>query len=326
MGRTKTKRRVVLGALIVASTVLVLPLGSQAATPIPAPKPPYVYTGVSPQVSTSSATLKGIINPHGLETSYVFQYGTTTAYGAQTSPASTGNGTTEGKVSQPITGLQPGTIYHFRLVATSAAGTTGGQDVAFKTKKIPLTFKLAATPEPVVFGNSFSVSGVLSGTEAANHEIVLQTNSFPYLGGFKDADNPEVTDAGGRFSFPVANLLETTQFRVATFETPPVNSPVLIERVAVRVSLHVRSTRRPGFVRLYGAVEPAEVRAPVAFQLLRPGLQPRAIGGTEVRRAITSASRFSHVVRIRHAGLYRAFVQVENGKQVSGHSRAILIR
>lgn len=331
MGRYKTKHRVVLAGAILASMSLALPLGSQATTPTPTPapvpSPPYVYTGVSPLLlGTSSATLKGRVNSRGVETSYVFQYGTTTGYGAQTVPASVGNGTTEIKVSQPIIGLQPGTIYHYRLVATSAAGTTDGQDVAFKTKKIPLTFKIAAAPNRVVFGNSFSVSGVLSGTEAANHEIVLQANTFPFLGGFKDAGNPEVTNASGAFSFPVTNLLETTQFLVATVGVPAVNSPVVVEHVTVRVSLHLRPTSRHGFGRLYGAVKPTEVGAQVVYQLLRPGLRPLDIGSTIVKYGTSSASRFSRVVRIRHAGLYRALVRVENGRQVSGHSRTILIR
>jgi len=326
-----TNHRLTLASVLLASAALALPFASQAATSTPAHKPPSASTGGSSLVSLSSATLAGTVNPHGTETSYVFQYGTSTGYGAQTPSAPAGNGTTGIKVSQPITGLTPGTTYHYRIVATSAAGTTDGRDVAFTTKKIPLKFKVLATPHIAVFGSPFTLSGVLSGTAAANRELVLQANKFPYLGGFKDTGNPTVTDAAGAFSFSVANLLETTQFRVATIATagvPAVNSPVVTESVAVRVSLHVRSTGRPGFVRLYGVVEPAEVGAPVTFQLLRRGLPPRGIGGGEtvVRRATTSASRFSLVVRIRRGGLYRALVQVSSGKQVSGHSRAILIR
>jgi hypothetical protein len=331
MGTRKSRGGIVaLAGSILASTALMLPLGARAATSAPAPKLPSASTGGSLQVSISSATLKGTVNPHGAETSYVFQYGTTTAYGTQTATASAGNGTTQIQVSEPITGLAPGTIYHYRIVATSAAGTTDGRDGTFTTKKIPLKFKVLATPPIAVFGSSFMLSGVLSGTTAANHELVLQANKFPYLGGFKDTGSPTVTDAAGAFSFSVANLLETTQFRVATVATagvPAVNSTVVVERVAVRVSLHVRSTGRPGFVRLYGAVEPAEVGAPVTFQLLRNGFPPSNIGGkTEARRATTGESRFSLVVRIRRGGLYRALVDVSNGKQVSGHSRAILIR
>jgi hypothetical protein len=324
---TTSWRVALAGAMVlVAGAALTLPVGSLGATTAPAPKPPSVYTGGVAAVSTTSATLKGSVTPRGLETSYVFQYGTTTAYGAQTAPASAGAGTTEVKVSQPIAGLQPGTSYHYRIVATSAAGTTDGGDATFTTKKIPLTIKIASTPNPDVFRRSFSVSGVLSGTGAANHELVLQANPFPYLRGFKDTGNPATTDADGNFTFPVANLLENTQFRVATVETPPVHSSALIERVAVRVSLHVSSTGRPGFVRLYGSVKPAEIGAQVGLQLLRHGQKALSVADTKVKRASASASSFSRVVRIRRGGLYRAVVWVDNGKQVPGHSRAILIR
>jgi hypothetical protein len=311
------------GALL-ASAALALPLSSHAATT--AAKAPSVYTGAYAQTGTTSAMLKGGVNPHGVETVYAFQYGTTTGYGAQTAPVAVGSGTTEVKASQTITGLQPGTTYHFRIVAASAAGTTNGLDVAFTTKKIPLTFKIAGTPDPDVFGSPFSVSGVLSGTGAADHEVVLQANPYPYLGEFKNRGNPELTDAGGDFSFPVTNLLESTKFRVVAVGTPSVNSPVVVGRVAVRVSLHLRSTGRNGFVRMYGTVTPTEVGAPVIFQLLRPGLRPRSIRSTSVQGATSGTSRFSRVVRIRRGGLYRALVHVDNGRQVSGHSRAVLIR
>lgn len=318
-------RRVALAGALLISAVLVLPLVSHAAT-APAPKAPSVYTGAFSQVSTTSATLKGSVNPHGIETVYAFQFGTTTGYGAQTAPVSVGNGTTEVKVSQTIAGLQPGTTYHYRLVATNGAGTSNGHDVAFTTKKIPLTFKIARMSKPTVFGSPFSLSGVLSGTGATNHAVVLQANPFPYLGGFRSTGNPELTDAAGNFSFSVANLMENTQFRVATLDTPAVNSPIVVGRVAVRVSLKLRSTGRPGFVRMYGTVMPAEVGARVGFQLMRPGLGPLTVAGTVVKPANASTSRFSRVVRIRRGGLYRAFVQVANGKQVSGHSRPLLIR
>jgi hypothetical protein len=323
-----TSWRVALAGALLAGAALTLPVGSLGATTASAPKPPSVYTGGVAAVSTTSATLKGGVTPHGLETSYVFQYGPTTAYGAQTSAVPVGSGTAAVQASQAIAGLQPGTSYHYRIVATSASGSTDGLDAAFTTKKIPLTFKIASTPNPDVFGMSFSVSGVLSGTEAANHEVVLQATPFPYLRGFKDTGNPVVTNASGNFTFPVANLLENTQFRVATLAmagVPAVNSHPIIERVAVRVSLHVSSTGRPGFVRLYGSVKPSEVGTHVGFQLLQPGLRPLYVSGTRVRRATTSTSRFSRVVRIRRGGLYRAIVRVDNGKQVSGHSRAILI-
>ena len=251
-------RQIVLAGALLMSAALTLPPGVQAATTAPAPKAPSVSTSPSPSTNAASVTFKGTVNPHGLATVYAFQFGATTGYGAQTAPTSVGNGTTTINVSQTMKGLQPGAIYHYRLVAENGAGTTNGQDVAF-TIKMPLKFKITRTPDPVVFGSPFTLSGVLTGTGDANRDIMLQANPFPFLGGFKTAAGPVLTDATGSFSFAVANLMQTTQFRVATVVAPgapAVMSSATIERVAVRVSLRLRSTKRPGFVRVYGTVAP----------------------------------------------------------------------
>jgi hypothetical protein len=257
---------------------------------------------------------------------YAFQFGTTAGYGAQTALAALSAATPEAKVSQTITGLQPGTTYHYRLVATNGDGTSNGNDVAFTTKKIPLTLTIAQTPDPAVFGDPLSVNGVLSGTGAADHAVVLQANRFPYLGGFTDTGQPGLTDANGIVSFSLPHVTETTELRLATLDVPPIKSPVVVARVAVRVSLSLRSSGRPGDVRMYGTVTPAEPGARVGFQLMRPGLRPLTVAGALTDPATARTSRFSHVVHIRRGGLYRAVVQVLNGRQVSGHSRPLLIR
>ena len=106
---------------------------------------------------------------------------------------------------------------------------------------------------------------------------------------------------------------------------PVVASPVVIESVAVRVSFHVRRAHRRGYVRLYGTVAPAEVGALVGFQLLTPGRSVNE-GGTVVKAGTSTVSQFSRVVRLRHRGLYRALVKINDGAHVSNYSAPILIR
>lgn len=274
----------------------------------------------------SSAILYGWVDARGQVTNYVFQYGTTSAYGAQTPLAPAGNGTIGIKVGQAVAGLQPNTTYHYRVVAISPVGTTDGIGHSFTTPKIPLSVQIVGTPNPVVFGSPFFLEGTLSGTDASTREVVLQANPLPYLGGFKTVGNPEVTNSAGSFSFPFLGLSENAQLRVVTVGRPVVSSPVVVENVAVRVSFHVRRARRRGFVRLYGTVAPAEVGALVGFQLLRPGKSVNE-GGTAVRAGTASVSRFRAVVRLRHRGLYRALIKVsDDGGHVSNYSAPILIR
>jgi hypothetical protein len=325
--RAKT-RRARGGSRAIVVLVLALLVGAFAlpASGEAAATPPTVSTGGVSHVGFSSATLSGDVNAQGAVTNYVFQYGTSSLYGSQTPLAPAGNGTISIKVSQAITGLAAATLYHYRVVAISPSGTSNGGDHTFTTAKIPLSVQLVGAPNPVVFGNSFFVEGTLSGTGAANHAIALQVNPFPYIRGFQTVGNPELTNSTGGFSFPYLGLLENAQLRVVTIGSPVVSSPVVLENVAVRVSFHVHSTRRRGYVRLYGAVAPAEVGALVGFQLLTPGKSINQ-GGTVVKAGSATVSRFSRIVRIRKPGLYRALIKVSaDGAHVSNYSTPILVR
>ena len=326
-----SRRAVSVGALasvllaLSGSVLLALSI-SLAQAAVPKPLAPVVSTGGVSNVTYSSAILYGSVDARGQVTSYVFQYGPTSAYGAQSPLAPAGNGTVTIKVSQAVTGLQPGIVYHYRIVAAGPGGTTKGGDRTFTTPKVPLSLAIAGAPDPVVFGDPFFVDGTLSGTGASTREIVLQANPFPYLGGFKNVGNPEVTNSVGGFSFPFVGLLENAQLRVVTVGKPEVVSPVVLESVAVRVSFHVRRARRRGYVRLYGTVAPAEVGALVGFQLLTPGRSTNE-GGTVVKAGAPTVSRFDRIVRIRHRGLYRALVKISNdGAHVSNYSEPVLVR
>jgi hypothetical protein len=308
-------------ALALASVALALPLSSQATINA---KPPRVTTGGALHVGESTVALNATVDPNGQETTCYFQYGTTTAYGAQTPTAAVGNGTVGVKVSQPIAGLQAGTTYHYRIVATYATGTADGQDHMFTTRRVPLRFVITGAPKVSAFGSSTSLAGTLSGTGGANHQVMLQADPFPYLNGFTDVGTPQSTNAEGNFSFQMPTLSQTTELRVRTVEPTPSYSQAVTVHVAALVSLHARTAK--GLVHLSGTVAPAEVGAPVVFQWVRPGGGFVKVGGTIVRRGSASLSRFSAAVAIRHGGYYRALVQVSNGRQVSGASRTILLR
>jgi hypothetical protein len=276
-------------------------------------------------VAYSSAILYGYVDARGQVTDYSFQYGPTGAYGAQSPLAPAGNGTVSIRVSQAVTGLQPGIVYHYRSLKRSRGDGQGRGSYVQDAEGPFVGPDRRGCPTRWCSAARFFVEGTLFGTGASTHEVVLQANPFPYLGGFKTVGNPEVTNSAGGFSFPFLGLLENAQLRVVTVGRPVVSSPVVVENVAVRVSFHVRRARRRGFVRLYGTVAPAEVGALVGFQLLRPGRSVNE-GGTAVTAGTASVSRFSAVVRLRRRGLYRALIKVSDGAHVSNYSEPILIR
>jgi hypothetical protein len=102
-------------------------------TTLAATGPPVVTTNSAINITATSATLHGSLNPHGLTTTVFFQYGTTTNYGSATAMQSqTGN--TYRNITANINGLTSHTTYHFRMVATNANGTRMGSDRTFTTQ------------------------------------------------------------------------------------------------------------------------------------------------------------------------------------------------
>jgi hypothetical protein len=87
-------------------------------------------------VTSSSAKLEAELDPHGLLTEYQFEYGPTATYGflAPPQPTSAGAGSRAVDVGAVLQGLQPGAVYHFRVVAHNALGPVAGPDVAFTTQ------------------------------------------------------------------------------------------------------------------------------------------------------------------------------------------------
>ena len=98
---------------------------------------PAVTTGVSSGITTTAATLAGSVDPFASSTSYAFEYGRTTAYGSATASRIVPPGPAATPVSVAVGGLSPGTLYHYRLIASSAAGTSVGADRTLTTAGAP---------------------------------------------------------------------------------------------------------------------------------------------------------------------------------------------
>ncbi len=124
--------------------------------------PPGVTTSAASSIGTTTANLNGKIDPNGRSTNYVFEYGTTTSYGTKTPSGSAGSGSSATSVSASVSGLKPGTTYHFRLVATSDAGTSNGSDQTFTTNTAPTVVTgqpSAVGPASATLGGSVNPNG-----------------------------------------------------------------------------------------------------------------------------------------------------------------------
>jgi hypothetical protein len=293
-------------ALLLAALVLLAAsaVGAQAAAP-------KVNTNAAREVGYATAVLTGSVNPNGSNTSYYFQYGVTRAYGSQTMIADAGSGTKAVSVRLAISGLQPLTVYHYRLVAVNSSGATIGDDEKLLTTKVPLSLQILTSPNPVSFGGTVTVQGTLSGTGNAGRTVVLQANAFPFTAAFVSVGNPEVTLPTGEFKFTLPGLASSTQFRVFTPAGNTVISPVATENVAVRVTSRVARTRRRGFARIYGTVTPAVNGAQIGVLRIAQGHGILA-GGTIAKPLNATSSQFSRVVRVSK-GAYRVLAKVAPG-------------
>jgi hypothetical protein len=116
--------------------------------------PPVITAVAAGSLSTTSATITWTTDEPA--TSQV-NYGTTTSYGAST----TRDATLTTSHSQPITGLTPGTTYHYQVLSTDAAGNSAySADATFTTP--------TATTGPVI-------SGVQAGTISAAEATITWT-------------------------------------------------------------------------------------------------------------------------------------------------------
>jgi hypothetical protein len=150
--------------LLVAVAMLAAAAGARAAAPT-------AITGSVTAVGATTATVTGTVNPGGVATTWYVEYGTSTSYGSQTASTNAGSGTSNTAVSVSLASLAQGTTYHYRVVATSTAGTSRGSDGLFTTLAAPGVVTGAATSVGVS-------SATLHGTVDPNGQAT--TWSFEY--------------------------------------------------------------------------------------------------------------------------------------------------
>jgi DNA-binding beta-propeller fold protein YncE len=119
----------------------------QSFTTIP---PALIDSESAAEVSATGATLQTQINPIGHDTTFYFQYGTSSCKANPSGCASlpTPPGTDIGSGEADVPGsvraqeLRPGTTYYYRVLATNTLGTAQGVEHTFTTQPAPAAFAL----------------------------------------------------------------------------------------------------------------------------------------------------------------------------------------
>ena len=109
---------------------------------------PAAVTAPASDITATAATLNGSVRPNGQTTALHFQYGPTTSYGSRTPDAGAGSALASQRVAAAVSGLSPGTTYHFRLVATNDSASNQGTDQTFTTAAPQAPSPSAPQPTP----------------------------------------------------------------------------------------------------------------------------------------------------------------------------------
>jgi hypothetical protein len=286
--------------------------------------PPGVSSNSPRNTRPDGTTLDGKVDPNRSATSVYFEWGTTSDYGAQTPAVSIGGGSTRVEVPAPLDGLTPHSTYHYRIVATNAAGTTRGRDRAFTTLRLPTGIVLSQTTLNVGFGGATTIDGQVQGIGVDHIRVALAGTPFPFAAPFTSAGDLVRTEADGSFHLVTRPLLTSTRLHVVTASDPPVVSPdvTVFTRLLVGATAFKQDRRR---YRITGTVTPDVRGARVSLQR-QVGSKWVAAKRTRTKRMARGRVGYSVVVtRARKARRYRVVVTPRSAAYARSESRSVKI-
>jgi phosphodiesterase/alkaline phosphatase D-like protein len=129
---------------LVASNTVGTVTGPDQTFTTAAAQPPLSATGAASGVGQNNATITGVVSSAGLPTNYGFEIGTGSGYGQPTGIGTLSSG--EESIALTLTGLQPGTTYHYRVVASNADGTVYGSEQALTTAGVAVALTVPPAP------------------------------------------------------------------------------------------------------------------------------------------------------------------------------------
>jgi phosphodiesterase/alkaline phosphatase D-like protein len=126
------------------------------------PIDPRVLSQSATQILPREALLGAVVVPEESNTTYHFAYGPTAGYGssAPVGDIELGEGSEGLQALLSVSGLEPGTTYHYAVVATNAGGSTLGPDETFTTPAAALPIVVSGVSGEVS-QNAASISGTV---------------------------------------------------------------------------------------------------------------------------------------------------------------------
>ncbi len=134
---------------------------------------PWVATQAAGPVGSASATLNGMATARGSSTDAWFEWGSDATYGAATTLTNIGSSGQVARVMATLDGLLPGTVFHYRLVASNVFGVTLGADRVFTTGLKVATWTDSSVPFPAI---PSGLSNIVAQASGHGHNLALTSD------------------------------------------------------------------------------------------------------------------------------------------------------
>jgi hypothetical protein len=287
-------------------------------------KAPTLGTFSARSITATGATPRGSVNAQGLATTVHLEYGLTTAYGTSTADTALPASFSSKTVNIALAGLAPYTRYHYRAVATNAAGVTRGPDRTVTTLRAPTQVVLEPIVSELGWGGTATIKGRVLGAGTTNIGVSVERSDFPFSSTWTPRN--VTTGSDGSFSTTVGPLYSAVRLRVRTRAPYDVASPW--STVANRVSVAVKTTAKTRrSVTITGRIFPLLPKGVAILQRVSSkGTWARA-GRVSVTAGGRVSSRYRFTItRPKTTRTYRVLVVPHDaGAHATGTSREIAV-